>query len=45
MNDSSSKGKMPFIQFHSINFKGNWAHLAEKKSQPGAKITAIFRLS
>ena len=23
----------------------NWSHLAEKNSQPGAKINAIFRLS
>ena len=30
--------------FHSVNAKGNWAHLAQKNSQLGAKITTIFRL-
>ena len=45
MNGNSSKGKVPFAYFHSINVKGNWAHLAEIYSQPGAKITAAFRIS
>ena len=35
---------MSFTGFHSVNIKGNWAHLAEKNSQPGVKITTIFRL-
>ena len=35
MNENSSPGKMSFIQFH----------LVEKKSQLGAKINTIFRLS
>ena len=35
MNENSSPGKMSFIQFH----------LVEKKSQVGAKINTIFRLS
>ena len=43
MNDNSSEGKTSFVKFHSINVKGNWTHLAEKNSRPGAKITAIFR--
>ena len=30
---------------HSVNFKGNGEHLAEKTSRLGAKITTIFRLS
>ena len=39
MNNSSSKAKM-------FSFpKGNWAHLAEKTSQPEAKIAIIFKLS
>ena len=39
LNNSSSKAKM-------FSFpKGNWAHLAEKTSQPGAKFTTIFKLS
>ena len=32
LNDKSSKGKMSFVQFHSVNVKGNWAPLAEKNS-------------
>ena len=44
LNDKSSKGKMSFVQFHSVNVKGNWAPLAEKNSWPVAEITAIFRL-
>ena len=30
INDNSSRGKMSFICFHSVNVKGNWIHLAEK---------------
>ena len=30
---------MAIIWFYSINVKGNWAHLAEKNSRAGAKIT------
>ena len=36
---------MPFIEYHSVNVKGNWAHLAEKNSQLGAMIATVFRLS
>ena len=45
MDDNSSEGKIAFVQFHSVNVKGYWTHVAEKNSQPGAKITTIFRLS
>ena len=45
MNDNSSKVKMSFVQFHSVNGKRNWVHLVEKNSRPGAKTTTIFRLS
>ena len=45
MNDNSSGRKMSFMQFHSVNAKGNWANSAEKNLQPGAKITTVFRLS
>ena len=44
MNDNSSQGKMYFILFHSVNVKGNWTHLAQNNSRPGAKINTIFRL-
>ena len=44
-NSFSSRGEMPLIQFHSVNVEGIWAHLAEKNSRAGAKITTIFRLS
>ena len=44
MNDNSSGRKMSFMQFHSVNAKGNWANSAEKNLQPGAKITTVFRL-
>ena len=30
MNNNSSRGKMSFVQFHSVNVKGNWTNLAEK---------------
>ena len=39
INDNSPGGKMAIIWFYSINVKGNWAHLAEKNSRAGAKIT------
>ena len=45
MNDNSSGGKMSFIYFYSLKFKGNCAHLAEKHPRPGAKIPTIIRLS
>ena len=41
MNDKSSEEKISFVLFHFVNIKGNWAHLAEKNSRPGAKITTI----
>ena len=41
MNDDSSGGTMTIIGFYFINEKRNWAHLAEKKSQAGSKITTI----
>ena len=38
------KWLLKFISWLSFsqNVKGNWAHLAEKNSKPGAKITTIF---
>ena len=36
---------MSFVEFPSVNVKGNWAHLVEQNSRPGAKITTIFRVS
>ena len=45
MNDNSSEWKISFVYFHSINVKGNWTHLTEQNSRPGAKITTIFKLS
>ena len=36
MKGNSSRGKMYFIQFHPVNFKQNWTHLAQKYSWPGA---------
>ena len=45
MDDNSSEGNIAFVPFHSVNVKGNWTHLAEKNSLPGAKITTIFSLS
>ena len=42
MNDDSSGGKISVIYFYFANVKGNWAHLAEKNSRPGAKTTTIF---
>ena len=45
MNDNSSEGKMSFDEFHSVNVKRNWAHLAEKNWEQEVKITATFRLS
>ena len=44
MNDNICRGKMSFIQFHPVNVKGNWTHLAQKKSRPGAKINIIFKI-
>ena len=34
-----------FNLFYGMNVKEHWAHLAEKNSRHGAKITTIFRLS
>ena len=45
MDDNSFQGKTSFVYFHSVNVKGNWTHLAEKNSQPGANINTKFRLS
>ena len=36
---------MSIILFYFLNVKGDWVHLAEKNSHPGAKITTIFKLS
>ena len=44
MSNNIFRGKMYFIKFHSVNVKGNWTHLAQKNSRPGAKINTIFRL-
>ena len=44
MNDKYYNGKISFAEFHSVDVKRNWTHLAEKNSRPGTKITA-FRLT
>ena len=44
MNDISSEGQISSLKFHSVNVKGNWTHLTEKNTRPGAKITTTFRL-
>ena len=36
---------MSFVSFHSVNDRGNWEHLTEENTRPGAKILTIFRLS
>ena len=38
MNNNSSWGKMSIIWFYPVSVKVNWAHLAEKKSRPRAKM-------
>ena len=45
MNDNGSRGKMYFISFRSVNVKGNWTQLTQKRFRPGAKINTKFRLS
>ena len=45
MSGNSLRETAYFIYFHSVNVKENWTHLAQKNSQPGAKINKIFRLS
>ena len=37
--------KCSSLNFTSKNVTGNCTHLAEKNSRPGAKITAILKLS
>ena len=32
MNDNSSGEKLSHFYFHSVNVKGNWTHLVEKKN-------------
>ena len=44
MRDNIFRGKMYLISFHSVKGKGNWTHIAQKISQPGAKVNAICRL-
>ena len=44
MNDNTSGTKIFFISFNSVNIKGKWAHLVEKKPQPGANISTIQTL-
>ena len=41
MNNNCSGEKMAIIWVYSVKIKGNLAHLAEKNSQAGAKITTI----
>ena len=43
--DYSTEGKISFAEVHSVDVIGDWVHLAEKNSRPGAKINKIFRLS
>ena len=45
MNHNSSAGEMSIMEFDSIYVNGNWAHLREKNSRPGAEITKTFRPS
>ena len=45
INDHSSGEIITFIQFHCVNVKGNWAHLAEKNSRSCANVTITFSLS
>ena len=45
MDNNSSREKVSFNYFSSVNVKGNWAYLADKNSWPVAKITTAFRLS
>ena len=45
MNDNSPGGKISIIWSYFIYDKGNWSHLAVKKSQPRAKVTTTFKLS
>ena len=33
------------LSFYSVNVKGNCAHLSEKNSRPGGRMTTIFRIS
>ena len=35
---------MTIIWFYSVNVQGNWAHLAEKISQTGPKITTMYAI-
>ena len=41
MNDNSFGGKMTITWLYFVNVKENWAHLAEKNSKAGAKITTM----
>ena len=41
MNNNCTGEKMAIIWVYSVKIKGNLAHLAEKNSQAGAKITTI----
>ena len=45
MNEKSFWGKTSFIKFYAKNGKKCWAYFAEKNSEPGAKITTMFRLT
>ena len=41
MNDNSFGGKRTITWLYFVNVKENWAHLAEKNSKAGAKITTM----
>ena len=41
----SQKWMKKFLRLVSFRVTGNWAHLAEKNTWPGAKINKIFMLS
>ena len=43
MNDKYYNGKISFAEFHSVDVKRNWTHLAEKNSRPGT--SRAFRLT
>lgn len=42
MNDNTSREKLSSVYFQYINAKENWAHLAQKNSRPGSKVTTKF---
>ena len=39
MNNNFQRKNSHHLIFYYLNAAGNWAHLTEKSSQPGAEIT------